>query len=71
MDLMWENIIPLKASCRDMTIRLYRVTVRRYKHTWNTIIAATTKVEINWAENLKSEMKHGLALALVVYIYNT
>ena len=69
MKLIWEKCYPSrqgKVSSRDMTTRLYRVTVRRYKHTWNTIIAATTKVEINWAENLKSEMKHGLALALVV-----
>ena len=69
MELIWEKCYLArqgKVSCRDMTTRLYRVTVRRYKHTWNTIIAATTKVEINWAENLKSEMKHDLALALVV-----
>ena len=32
------------------------------KHTWNTIIAETTKVEINWAENLKSEMKLNMVL---------
>ena len=41
-----------------------QAATRNSKRTWKTIIAATTRVETNWVENLKSEIPSRILLGI-------